>query len=132
MSEEDLYKLALMLQNALNGGAEQLERIGLAEWLDIARKQKWSENATLLHKYGSVGYYLGLLESKGFVNEQRRIQAIIDRATVVPEKLIALLTQWIITRVIDTDVELNKQLRLAVFIVVFILSSLHSTKFVVS
>lgn len=50
IDDEDLYKITLMLQNASNG-AEQLEKIGLDEWVSIARKQKWSEIGYLLQQY---------------------------------------------------------------------------------
>lgn len=101
--EEDIYKIVLMLQNASNG-SEQLEKMSLNEWMEIAHKQKWSEIGALLYKYGSIGYYLGILDSKGFKTEEERMRALFDRSSVIPEKLIALITQWIVTKENDVDV----------------------------
>ena len=116
LEEEDLYKILLMLQNASNG-SEQLEKIGLDEWLLIARKQKWSEIGYLLQTYGSIGYYLGLLDNKGFKEEEAKMRQVIDKAKIVPEKLIALYTQWLVTREMSGDEEffasLSKKFELA-------------------
>ena len=63
----------------------------------FAQKQKWSEIGYLLKQYGSIGYYLGVLDNKGFKEEERRMREVISEATIIPEKIIALYTQWIIT-----------------------------------
>lgn len=75
VDEDDLHKILLMLQNASNG-SEQLEKIGLDEWISIARKQKWSEIGYLLQTYGSIGYYLGVLDNKGFKHEERKLREV--------------------------------------------------------
>lgn len=98
--EEDIYKIVLMLQNASNG-AEQLEKMDLNEWMEIAHKQKWSEIGSLLNQYGSIGYYLGILDERGFKEEEERMRALFDQSTLIPEKLIALCTQWIVSKEVD-------------------------------
>ncbi|CAF1572508.1 unnamed protein product, partial [Didymodactylos carnosus] len=105
INEDDLYKIILMLQHASNG-SEQLVKIGLDEWISIAQKQKWSEIGYLLKQYGSIGYYLGVLDSKEFKKEEEEMRKIIDEATIIPEKLIALFTQWIVAGEIDVDKKL--------------------------
>jgi hypothetical protein len=114
LDRDDLYKITLMLQNASNG-AEQLEKIGLDEWISIARKQKWSEIGYLLQQYGSIGYYLALLDNNGFSQEVGKMRDLFEQATLVPEKLIALYTQWIISRESDANIfdELRKLFRRA-------------------
>lgn len=102
ISEDDLYKLILMLQHASNG-SEQLTNIALGEWIEIARKQKWSEIGYLLKKYGSIGYYLGVLDNHGFKKEEEKLRQIIDHLKIIPEKLIALYTHWIITREVEAN-----------------------------
>ena len=72
LSEDDLYKIILMLQHA-SKSSEQLFKIGLDEWISIAQKQKWSEIGYLLKQYGSLGYYLGVLDSKGFKVEEEKM-----------------------------------------------------------
>ena len=104
ISEDDLYKLILMLQHASNS-SEQLVSIALNEWIEIARKQKWSEIGYLLKKYGSVGYYLDVLDNHGLKKEEEKLRKIIDHVKIIPEKLIALYTHWIVTR----EVEANDQ-----------------------
>lgn len=103
IDEDDLAKIMLMLQNASNG-AEQLEKIGLEEWIAIAREQKWSEIGCMLKQYGSIGYYLGLLDQKGFKSEEARMRELFDKSVVIPEKLVALASQWIVMRERDVDV----------------------------
>ncbi len=102
VDEEDIYKISLMLQNASNG-SEQLEKIGLDEWISIARKQKWSEIGNLLQLYGSIGYYLGVLDNKGFKEEESEMRKVFNESIVIPEKMIALYTQWIVTKEIDAN-----------------------------
>ena len=85
-----------MLQNASNG-SEQLEKIGLDEWISISRKQKWSEIGNLLQQYGSIGYYLGVLDNRGFKDEEKKMRELFGQVKVIPEKLIALCTQWMLT-----------------------------------
>jgi preprotein translocase subunit SecA len=99
-----------MLQHASNG-SEQLVKIGLDEWISIAQKQKWSEIGYLLKQYGSIGYYLGVLDNKGFKKELEQMRKIIDEATIIPEKLIALYTQWIVTGEVDADEKFFNQLK---------------------
>lgn len=110
VSEDDLYKLLLMLQHISNG-SEQLTNIDLEEWIVIAQKQKWSEIGYLLKQYGSVGYYLGVLDNKGFKAEEQKMRAIIDEAKIIPEKLIALNTQWIVTGEAKADDKFFQQLK---------------------
>ena len=110
VSEEDFYKLILMLQHTSNG-SEQLTNIDLDEWISIAQKQKWSEIGYLLKQYGSIGYYLGFLDNKGFHDEEQKMRAIIDEAKIIPEKLIALYTQWIVSREIVLDESFFPRLR---------------------
>ncbi|UJR11290.1 hypothetical protein I4U23_015471 [Adineta vaga] len=109
INENDLYKIILMLQHASNG-SEQLEKIDLAEWISIAQKQKWSEIGYLLKQYGSIGYYLSLLDNKEFKKEEEQMRKIIDKATIISEKLIALYTQWIVTGEVDANEAFFKQL----------------------
>ncbi|CAF1664350.1 unnamed protein product [Rotaria magnacalcarata] len=109
IDEDDIYKIILMLQHASNG-SEQLVKIGLDEWIAIAQKQKWSEIGYLLQQYGSIGYYLGVLDNKGFKEEEQKMREIINKATIIPEKIIALFTQWIVTKEISADDDFFKHL----------------------
>uniref|UniRef100_A0AC34G251 Uncharacterized protein n=1 Tax=Panagrolaimus sp. ES5 TaxID=591445 RepID=A0AC34G251_9BILA len=94
VDSEQIYKILLMLQHASNN-SEQLENIGLSEWIDIANKQKWSEIGGLIKKYGPIGYYLGILDGKNKNTEERLMRQMFDHVKYVSEKQIAEFTQLI-------------------------------------
>ena len=56
-----------------------------------------------MKKYGSVGYYLGVLDNHGLKKEEEKLRKVIDRVKIIPEKLIALYTHWIVTREVEAN-----------------------------
>lgn len=91
-----------MLRHAY-GESEQLQKIPLTEWMQIANDQRWSEVDVEMKKYGSVGYYLGVLhdrcrpDEEGKVKEEEMMREVFDRVTFIPESMIAFLVQLIAT-----------------------------------
>lgn len=106
-----IYKLILMLQNS-SDNAEQLEKIPLREWIDIANKQKWSQIGSLIKKYGEVGYYLGFLDDRGRNTEERMMREVFDSAQYIPETLIAKISQFIVNNEVHADEDYFEKLRL--------------------
>ncbi|KAE9548231.1 hypothetical protein FO519_008556, partial [Halicephalobus sp. NKZ332] len=103
ISEDILYKLILMLQRMTNG-TNQLVKYSLGDWIDIAKKQTFSEIESLLEEYGSVGYYLGVLNAKKeFKNEEILLMKTLDNLKVILEKLIGIFTNFIINRDVIAD-----------------------------
>uniref|UniRef100_A0AC35FYN1 Chloroplast protein-transporting ATPase n=2 Tax=Panagrolaimus sp. PS1159 TaxID=55785 RepID=A0AC35FYN1_9BILA len=102
IDDEDLYKIILMLQHASNG-SEQLFKIDINEWIEISRKQKWNEVNSLLNEYGSIGYYLGVLDNYGLYKEVKLMQSVFDQTIVIPEKLIAWYTHTIINEGLNDE-----------------------------
>ncbi|KAE9548611.1 hypothetical protein FO519_008177 [Halicephalobus sp. NKZ332] len=108
--EDELYKVILMLQHAASG-SNSLIKYGFQEWIELSKKQKWSEIGALLKKYSSVGYYLGVLDSKGLKEEEESMRHIFDQVNLIPERLIALITNFIVNKDVKADKEYFKQLR---------------------
>jgi hypothetical protein len=102
IDENQIYKLILMLQHSSNG-SEQLEKMGLDEWIDVANKQKWSEIGGLIRKYGEVGYYLGFLDDHGRQEEERMMRQVFDAVHYIPEILIAKICQFIVNKEVHAD-----------------------------
>ncbi|CAF3189831.1 unnamed protein product [Rotaria sp. Silwood2] len=105
-----IYKIILMLQHSANG-FEQLEKMELYEWIDVANKQKWSEIGGLIRKYGEVGYYLGFLDDHERKNEEQMMRQIFDTVQYIPEILIAKISQFIVNNEVHADKHYFDKLR---------------------
>ncbi len=106
-----IYKLILMLQHT-SDGSEQLEKMSLQEWIDIANKQKWSEIGGLIKKYGGVGYYLGFLDDHGRKNEEEMMRDVFNTAQYIPETLIAKISQFIVNNEVCGNQDYFNKLKL--------------------
>ncbi|EYC24685.1 hypothetical protein Y032_0013g2050 [Ancylostoma ceylanicum] len=95
LDRNTLRSLTGMLAHAGNR-LEQLERIPLAEWIDIAQCQTWECYAPEFERYGTVGYFFVLLKStKG--SEAEHLRRLVDElakegAVVILEKLISRIS----------------------------------------
>ena len=108
---DQIYRLILMLQHSSNG-SEQLEKMTLHEWIDVANKQKWSEIGALIKKYGEVGYYLGFLDDRGRKEEERLMRQVFDSVQFIPEILIAKVSQFIANNEVHANEDYFNKLRL--------------------
>lgn len=94
ITDEILTSLVNMLAHAEDRVA-QLEKLELKEWVNIASCQKWNSYAPLLKAYGTVGYYIVLLDTMG-KEEGQRLERIIEKMKsnkrcVILEKVISKL-----------------------------------------
>lgn len=108
---DQIYKLILMIQHSSNG-SEQLEKMSLNEWIDVANKQKWSEIGALIRKYGEVGYYLGFLDDRERKNEERMMRKVFDSVQYIPEILIAKVSQFIVNNEVHGNEDYFNKLRI--------------------
>ncbi|CAJ0948106.1 unnamed protein product, partial [Mesorhabditis belari] len=93
-STDTLYKLILMLQHS-STDSQKLENLSMEMWIDIALKQTWAEIGSMMNEFGEAGYYLGVLASKGFTEEQKAMSSVLKSVKFIPEKLLGLFVTWI-------------------------------------
>ncbi|VDM73037.1 unnamed protein product, partial [Strongylus vulgaris] len=98
LDQATLQSIINMLAHA-DDRVNQLEKLSLPEWVDIAKCQTWVSYAPLLKKYGTVGYFFVFLNSLGH-SEGEHLRSIVDKVTedgavMIFEKLISRITYMV-------------------------------------
>ncbi|PAV90985.1 hypothetical protein WR25_21480, partial [Diploscapter pachys] len=102
---ETLYKIILMLQYS-STESDKLQNLTMDMWIDIAEKQTWSEIGSMMKSFGPVGYYIGVLDIRGFKAEQQRVREMLMNVRVIPEKLLGLLVSLICSGEFEDNIEI--------------------------
>ncbi|KAL6723220.1 hypothetical protein Aduo_018248 [Ancylostoma duodenale] len=114
LDQPTLKSLTDMLAHAEDRMA-QLEKISLAEWVDIAKCQTWVSYAPLLKKYGTVGYFFVFLNSLGN-SEGEQLRKIVDEvaskgSVMIFEKLISRISYMIAYKEIEFSESAAKDIK---------------------
>ncbi|CAJ0956669.1 unnamed protein product, partial [Mesorhabditis belari] len=110
LSTEVLYKTLLMLQHSATE-TENLENLSFDMWIDIAKKQTWSEINSMTKEFGPAGHYLGVLESNGFQQERKVLGEMLKKVRYMPERIIGLWVNWICSGEFSNNVIMLKKVR---------------------
>ncbi|KAE9547805.1 hypothetical protein FO519_008983 [Halicephalobus sp. NKZ332] len=107
VEEEMLFKMVLMLQQ-ITSNIQSLANDPLTKWIELAKEHTFSEIETLLKEFGSVGYYLAILDAKGLTMERRIMRHALEKQNIVLEKYIGVITYYIINHEVKADKEFFK------------------------